>query len=241
MYVHQTTVDTDTGVFYAIGNAASSPYVGYIAKISATAAGAATSSTTLLGTQSNDCYSIGYNNSKLYIGFRRSSNNYLKIADVYDAGLSVGPEYMYLESGNSEADTMDIVFNPYTNNAILAFQNGAVGNYLYYTTFVGTSVALEYTTPASISNLGARNVNVAIDADGYIVCGFQDTTNNTVRSVAFLPSGYDTNAADFIGFAQASASDAGSVSVAAKYAIDETQTSLTPKTKYYVDYDGSKH
>lgn len=239
MYVFQTTIDTDSGVFYAIGASFSSPYPGYIAKITATSTGASISSTTLVGVNDIQCYSIGYYKQKLYVAYRKSSDNYLKIVDVYDSGLSVGSEYKYLQSGNSEIDTMDIIFNPTTSNAILTFQNGANGNYLAYTSYVGNSVALEYTAPVTVSSVNSRSVNVAIDSSGYIVSGYYDATNNTVRSIAFLPSGYSTNATDFIGFAQSSAADTASVSVAPKYAIDETQSSLTPKTKYYIDYDGS--
>jgi hypothetical protein len=89
----------------------------------------------------------------------------------------------------------------------------------------------------TIDNLGISNYTTVKTPSNYFTTYREATT--TLSYYNYEASTIVTNADQFIGFAQDSATNGADVNVATDYMIDANQSGLTPKSTYYIDYDGS--
>jgi len=112
----------------------------------------------------------------------------------------------------------------------------------YYNSDYGTAVvgtvsgfSISFGSPTVFESARTRDISAVYDPTaGKVVIAYRDGT-----AITYNPAYVATNADDFVGFAQDSASNGGTVLVATNQQIDANQTGLTPQSTYYLDTDGT--
>lgn len=167
-------------------------------------------------------FNEGGNQPRAIIGLLSGTNlNFLGSSEVqFDEGLvATGTMQNYYDSTSGE-------FLLFYNNSGLKLQKATVS---------GRDITMSPVTV--ISTISIASYITAKAPSNYFTTYREN--NSTLSYYNYEASTIVTNADQFIGFAQDSAVDAGEVNVSTDYMIDANQTGLTPKTTYYVDYDGS--
>jgi hypothetical protein len=133
----------------------------------------------------------------------------------------------------ASAANMAAVYHPVAKKLVIVFTNAAVSN---YGAAVTGSLLKGYFEPTAVTNWKSSN------ADYFNIC-YSSTAAVTVATygtnMSRIITPYFSTAQDFIGFAQTSVSTGGTVKVAVGQYVDESQTALTTKTKYYVADNGT--
>jgi hypothetical protein len=167
-------------------------------------------------------FNEGGNQPKAKIGLLSGTNlNFLGSSEfAFAEGLvSTGTMQTYYDSLSGQ-------FLSFYNNGGLKLQKASVS---------GRNIIMS--PVIAIDNSTINNYTTVKAPSNYLTTYIQNST--TLSYYNYEASTIVTNANQFIGFAQDSATNGADVNVATDYMIDANQSGLTPKSTYYVDYDGS--
>jgi hypothetical protein len=174
--------------------------------------------------------------SKVVIAYQDDGNSdygTAVVGTVSGSSISFGSETVF-SSGRTFGTSA--TYDPTAGKVVVAYRNNS--NSAYGTAVVGTVSG----SSISVFNSGSTyDLSATYDsAAGKVVIAYQDSGNSDYgTAITYSPAYTGTNANDFVGFAQDSASNGGTVLVATNQQIDANQTGLSPKSTYYVDTDGT--
>jgi hypothetical protein len=155
---------------------------------------------------------------------------YLSGSDVI---TTLSSEYAFPDSGDLTG--MKIKHDSTTGDMLCFYHLSGTGHKMQKATI--SDKVISFGLPVSLNSNSSSSFSVADTGTEYFVTYYVSGSSFGYNN--YIPSTIVTNADQFIGFAQDSAVDAGEVNIATDYMIDANQTGLTPKSVYYVDYDGS--
>ena len=195
-------------------------------------------SETTIATSYSNRNAIAYDpdNSRWFISYNPGgSQAYGKVGYLSGSNVitTLSSEYAFPDSGDLTG--IKIKHDSTTGDMLCFYHLAGSGKKLQKATI--SDKVISFGTPSILSSGAPTTFTVADTGTQYFVTYYINGT--TFGSVNYVPSTIVTNADQFIGFAQDSAVDAGEVNIATDYMIDANQTGLTPKSIYYVDYDGS--
>lgn len=169
-------------------------------------------------------YNFGGNQPKGRVG-------YLSGTDVIG---TLSTEYSFPDNG-ADLVNMKIRHDSTTGDMLCFYYLSGTGFKMQSATI--SDKAISFAPTVTINSNSSAAFTVADTGTQYFVS--YNVNSTTIGNNNYVPSTIVTNAANFIGFAQDSAVDAGAVNISTDYMIDANQTGLIPKSVYYVDYDGS--
>jgi hypothetical protein len=200
-------------------------------------------SETVFNSAITDDISATYDSSagKVVIAYRDFNNsNYgtAIVGTVSGSSISFGSETVF-----NFSTTYDIsaTYDSAAGKVVIAYRDN--DNSDYGTAIVGTvsGDSISFGSPIVFNSASSYDIYAVYDsAAGKVVTAYQDAGNSDYgTAITYNPAYTASTADDFVGFAQDSASNGGTVLVATNQQIDANQTGLTPKSTYYLDYDGT--